>query len=50
MKNGIDSKTFNFNEMIKTEEGVETLSFMFNISIEKMIEIIERLDKEKSKG
>jgi hypothetical protein len=45
MNNEIDPKDFSFKEMIKTEEGIEVLSYIIGISIEEVIGIIQRLEK-----
>jgi len=45
MENEIEPKTFNFNEMIKTKEGIEVLSCVMGISIDKLIEIIRKREK-----
>lgn len=46
MGNDIEPKTFNFNEMVKTKDGIETLSCVMGISIDKLIEIIKKREKE----
>jgi len=40
---------FNFKEMIKTEEGIEMLSCIINIPIDKLIDIINKNSQDNIK-